>query len=391
LPLVRRGLFGVVSLIACVALAACGSSSSSSSTTSTPSSSSSGSSGNTGSTTASSGSSGLSQAQAIVAKYEQTPTAITITTPIGKAVPKGKTIDFIDCGIPTCTAVGDSLSAAAAKLGWTVKSIPGSTEPAGAQQAFHTAIQQHPDGVAFTGVAAAEIQPELTQLQKMKIPVADCCTTDPIANGITNVFRNGSSSAESGRLAAAFVVANSGGKANTLYVDLPVFVIYKPYRESFASTYKKLCPSCQMSTLPLPATALGKNAPQLISNYLAAHRSINYVFVVNDAAGLGLPAAMQSAGVTGVKYVGSDSTPANFPTIESGQELATIPASTAEFGWYEADALARAFAGTPQQNEANGEEQIVTAKTVKGLPVTGQAIALNPDYQSQFEKLWGVS
>jgi ribose transport system substrate-binding protein len=115
------------------------------------------------------------------------------------------------------------------------------------------------------------------------------------------------------------------------------------------------------------------------------------VFVVNDAAGLGLPAAMRAAGVTGVKYVGSDSTPANFPAIESGQEVGTIPATTAEFGWYEADALARSFAGVPQQNESTSEEQIVTAKTVKSLPIVGQAISLNPNYQSQFEKLWGVS
>ena len=240
-------------------------------------------------------------------------------------------------------------------------------------------------------MAAAEIQPQLTQLEKLKIPVADCCTTDPIANGITNVFRNGTSSAESGKLAAAFVVASSGGKANTLYVDLPVFVIYKPYRQSFAAWYKRLCPTCQLSTMPLAATSLGTNAPQLISNNLAAHRSINYVFVVNDAAGLGLPAAMASAGVTGVKYVGSDSTPANFPAIESGQELGTIPATTAEFGWYEADTLARAFAGVPQVNQSTSEEQIVTAKNVKNLLITGQAVSVNPNYQAQFLKLWGVS
>ena len=114
LPLVRRGLFGAASVIACLALAACGSSSSSSSSTSASSS--------TG-TTASASATGLAEAQAIVAKYEQTPTSITITQPIGKPVPKGKKIDFIDCGIPTCTAVGQSLQAAGAKLGWTVKIV----------------------------------------------------------------------------------------------------------------------------------------------------------------------------------------------------------------------------------------------------------------------------
>lgn len=378
----RGGMLFGLALVACVALAACGSSSSNAGNNTTESSGSS-------SASAESTSAGVKEAEAIVAQYSKTPTSITISQPIGKPVPSGKTIDFIDCGIPTCTAVGKSVEAAAKVLGWNVKSITGSTEPAGAQKAFETAISEKPSGVAYTGIARAEINQQLSKLGEMKIPVSTCCTTDAVGKGITNIARRGASSETSGKVASAFIVANSQGKANTLYVDLPVFPIYHPYRTSFESNYKKFCPSCGLSVLEESATAIGKNAPQQIASYLAAHPSINYVFVVNDALSLGLPAAMKAAGVNNVKFVGSDSTAANFPAVASGQELATIPASTAVLGWYQTDILARYYAGVPQVDESETEVQLWTAENI---PKSGlNEVALNPDYQEQFKKLWGKS
>ena len=388
--LTRALLIVIVALVAGATVAACGSSSSSSSSSSTPSSSG----ASTSSASSSSGSSnaGVAAAQAVATKYEKTPTQISISTPIGKPVPTGKKIDFIDCGIPTCHAVYESLAAAGKALGWSVKDIPASTEPAAAQQAFETAIQDKPDGVAYTGIARAGINTQLAELGKANIPVATCCTTDATGQGLTGISRRAQSSEQSGEAAASYVVSASGGKADTLYVDLPVFPIYVPYRTSFAKYYKQWCSSCQLSTYDMNPTAIGKNAPQLIASYLQAHKSINYVFVVNDAMGLGLPAAMQAAGVTGVKYVGSDSTSANFAALQSGQEAATIPASTGEFGWYEADILARAFAGAPQVSEATAEVQIWTKANIPSdYSSMGDQLALNPNYESQFKKLWGVS
>lgn len=382
-PLGGRIALALVALVACVALAACGSSSSSSSSNTSSSSSS------TSASTESSSSSGVKEAEAIVAQYSKTPTSITVTTPIGKPIPEGKSVDFINCGIPTCAAVGNSIEAAAKVLGWSYKSITGSTEPAGAQAAFNTAIQEKPSAVTYTGIARAEINQQLSKLAEMKIPVSTCCTTDAVGNGITNIVRQAASSETSGKVASAFIIANSKGKANTLYVDLPVFPIYVPYRKSFESHYKSFCPSCGLSVLDESATAIGKNAPQQIASYLAAHPSINYVFVVNDGLSIGLPQAMKAAGVNNVKFVGSDSTSANFPAVASGQELATIPASTAVFGWYQVDVLARYFAGVPQVNESETEVQLWTAENI---PKTGlNEVALNPNYQEQFKKLWGKS
>ncbi len=387
----HRIVFGLVAVIACLALAACGSSKSSSSTSSTSSASAATSAASSGTSTSGGSSSGggLAAAKAEATKYSAVPANITVTKPIGKPIPSGKTIDFVDCGIPTCTAVGNSLKQAGAVLGWKYTSIAASTTPSGAQKGFEQAIQNHPSGVAFTGLARADINPQLKQLAAMHIPVVTCCTTDATGAGLTNIVRRATSSAASGKLAAAWIVNDSGGKANTLYVDLPVFPIYVPYRTSFASNYKKDCPSCGLSTLSLSATAIGSSGPQQIASYLSAHKSINYVFVVNDALSLGLTAAMKAAGVTNVKYVGSDSTQANFPSVIDGQEAATIPSPVGESGWYLADMLARSFAGVPQISEGNEELQVWTKANIPAGSQKAGTIILNPSFMAQFKKLWG--
>lgn len=374
----HRMAFGLVAMIACLALAACGSSKSHN-----------GGSGSGSGSSGSSSSAGLAAAKAEVAKYSKVPAHITVTKKLGKPMPTGKTVDFVDCGIPTCTAVGNSLKQAAAALGWSYKAIAADTTPAGAQKGFEQAIQNRPDAVAYTGLPRSDINSQLKQLGSMHIPVVTCCTTDSTGAGLTNIVRRAPSSTASGKLAAAWIVNDSGGKANTLYVDLPVFPIYRPYRTGFAAAYKHYCSSCQLSTLSLSAASIGKDGPQKIASYLAAHQSVNYVFVVNDALSVGLTPAMKAAGVTNVKYVGSDSTQANFPSVMDGQEAATIPSPVGETGWYLADMLGRAFVGAPQINEGNMELQVWTKSNIPAGAQKAGTIILNPNFMSQFKQLWG--
>jgi hypothetical protein len=84
--------------------------------------------------------------------------------------------------------------------------------------------------------------------------------------------------------------------------------------------------------------------------------------------------------------VGSDPSPANLAAIAAGDELAAIPAATKEFGWYQADILARAFAGVPQLDLSKVE---ATIWTKENLPSTTDVVALNPNFETEFKKLWG--
>ena len=103
----RLAVLSALLAIAAVAVTACGSSSGSSSTA--------------GSSASSKGD--LTTADKLAAQWAQRPTQIPVSQPIGKPIPTGKRIDFINCGVTACTSLYKNLNDAAKTLGWTVKQI----------------------------------------------------------------------------------------------------------------------------------------------------------------------------------------------------------------------------------------------------------------------------
>ena len=53
-------------------------------------------------------------------EFEERPTTVGIEAPVGKPIPEGKTIDFIQCGVPACKTEGELFEEAAEPLGWTI-------------------------------------------------------------------------------------------------------------------------------------------------------------------------------------------------------------------------------------------------------------------------------
>ena len=100
--------------VAVVLAAGCGSSSSSSSSSSASSSATSTSGSSSGTSSA------VAQAQQIATQAEQVPTAIGVTTPLGKKPASGRTIVFLRCDQPVCGGYLEGLSAGASALGWHI-------------------------------------------------------------------------------------------------------------------------------------------------------------------------------------------------------------------------------------------------------------------------------
>jgi ribose transport system substrate-binding protein len=378
----RRAL-SLAAVGATVALIAAGCGSSSSSSTS--SSSGGGSASNAAATTAGAN---LSAAQAIVAQASQRPTSISVTKPIGKPVPSGKKIVFISCGASPCELQGKIVAQGAALLGWTSSSISTNGTPAAIQAAYETAIRQGADAIVTTAAIRAELEAQIPKLIAKGIPVADASSTDPISPPF---IYNTSTAAQNVRIAkylAAEIVADSKGKANALYVNLPAYTILAPLGAAFASDLKQLCPSCGYATIGVPLTQLA-NASSLIVSYLRSHPSVNYVALsVADALDPGLPAALSAAGLSHVKIVAESGGPTEFGYVANGQELALVPYDYYSVDYQMLDALARHFSGVPVQLTAPPLWLI----TKSNLPASHSAVfPMVADYQSQFKKLWGKS
>jgi hypothetical protein len=379
-PRAVRGFAGLATIGAALAVlaAGCGSSSSSSSASSSAGVS----------NTAGSSSANVSQAQQIVAQAMKRPTAISVIKPIGKPVPTGKKIVFISCGVTQCVLQGKIVAQTAALLGWTSSTIATDGSPTQIQAAYEAAMRQGVNGIVTTAALRAEIQAQIPQLQAKHIVISDASSTDPVAPPF---IYNTSTTAQNGRIGkdlAAEIIANSDGKANTLYVNLPAYTILSTLGASFEQVYKQLCSSCGYASIDVSLPQI-PNAPSLIVSYLRSHPSVNYVALsVADALDTGLPSALSAAGLSNIKIVGEGGGPTDFSYLANGQELALVP-----FDYYASDsqmvdALARHFAGVPVEMTALPLWMI----TKSNLP--GNYTQLFPNvvnYKSQFLKLWGTS
>jgi ABC-type sugar transport system substrate-binding protein len=366
------GLAGVGTAIALVA-AGCGSSSSSSSTASS---------------TAASTTSGVAAAQQVVAQASIRPATVTVTTPVGKAIPSGKKIAFISCGAAPCILQGNIVAEAASALGWTSNTIGTDGSPTQIQGAYETAIRQGVDAIVTTAALRAEIEAQIPQLEAKHIVVSDASSTDPISPPFIYNTSTAAQNANIGKYLAAEIVANSKGKANVLYVNLPAYTILAPLGASLQSYLKQWCPSCGYSSIGVPITGLA-NASSLIVSYVRSHPSVNYVALsVADALDPGLPAALSAAGLTNVKIVGQGGSPTSFGYMANGQELALVPYDFYSVDYMMVDALARHFTGVPVQLTAPP----LWLMTKSNLPSNyKQVFPIVVNYKSQFEKLWGKS
>ena len=345
---------------------------------------------NSGSSAAQSGGgASVAEAQTRTKQATTRPTSIGLTKPIGKPVPTGKKVVFISCGVEACEIQGNIIKQGAADLGWTAETIGTDGSPEQLQNAFKTALRQGADGVIINAVNRASVAKQIEQAKKQGVAFVTSASVDEPGDGILANIADKRNSGNIGEHLAAQIVADSDGKANTLFVNISAFQILKALGDQFSSSYKKYCPDCKYDALDIPVTSLGKDAPDRIVSYLRSHPQVNYVVLsVSNALGAGLPAALRAAGLADkVKIVGQSGDSQTFQDLQAKNINSVAAYDYYTVDYLMLDALARHFAGAPPQ-PANPPLWLVTpenmpAEATKGLfPVV-------PTYRDEFKKLWG--
>ena len=342
-----------------------------------------------GSAAQSGGGAGVAEAQTLTKQATTRPTSIGLTKPIGKPVPTGKKVVFISCGVEACEIQGNIIKQGAADLGWTAETIGTDGSPEQLQNAFKTALRQGADGVIINAVNRASVAKQIEQAKKQGVAFVTSASVDEPGDGILANIADKRNSGNIGEHLAAQIVADSDGKANTLFVNISAFQILKALGDQFSSSYKKYCPDCKYDALDIPVTSLGKDAPDRIVSYLRSHPQVNYVVLsVSNALGAGLPAALRAAGLADkVKIVGQSGDSQTFQDLQAKNINSVAAYDYYTVDYLMLDALARHFAGAPPQ-PANPPLWLVTpenmpAEATKGLfPVV-------PTYRDEFKKLWG--
>src|SRR4051812_10704955 len=328
----------------------------------------------------------LTQAKAVLAEATKRPTDITVKTPVGKPIPTGKKLVFISCGAAACQTQGKIVAEAAAKLGWTSKTIATDGSPQQIQNGFNTALRGGADGIILNATTRAAVATQLKAAQAKKVAFVGCCSTEKV--GPDYLYNTGTpeQNTKIGTYLAAMIAGDSGGKADTLYVDIPAFTILASLGTSLQQEYAKYCPGCGFAKIAVPLPRLA-DATNIIVSYLRSHPKVGYVALsVTDALGTGLPAALKAAGLTKVKIVGQGGDPTAFQAIAQDQILALVPFDYYNVDYQMVDALARHLAG------ANAEQTPPPIWLVTKDNLPSDYTKIFPDvenFDSQFMQLWG--
>lgn len=325
-----------------------------------------------------------------VAEEHTEVTQIGPTEPIKGEIPKGKKLIYVNCGQPACTTQGEAFAEAAKVLGWTTEEIPAEPTPESIQAAFDEVIRRAPDGVASAGFAPELYPKQIAKLNDMKIPVFEA--TGGVGTGKEGVTYDPLGPEEAA--AAMAILANKtiydmGGEGEAANVLLTGYPIVKTYSEGWANEITDKCSECTVKTLEVQPTSIGKDAPEIITNFLRANPDVKAVLLSYDLLGSGLPAALKNAGLEmPLTYSWGVDAP-GIEALQTEERTAAAPDPYNEVGWQQIDGFARLFAG--EDPVQPWQEPIIWSNEFENVPEETEPFpAINPNYQEQFKELWGV-
>ena len=120
-----------------------------------------------------------------------------------------------------------------------------------------------------------------------------------------------------GKMVAAYVVAQSNGKAVIQDFSLPVFPILYVFDKSFEAAIKQWCPDCKVTEHPQQGSDIGTATPQAVVSAVTRAPSTNWlIFDLGDLA-TGVNAALSAAGLHGLHIGGLT---ADTPNIAGAEE-----------------------------------------------------------------------
>src|SRR3954454_12706312 len=383
----KKTLTTVVALSSAFMLASCSSSGDGGSNTGASTGGAGASQGSTGGA-----SSGVTEAKAYMEKFLGAPSTINIDTPLSKKAPTGKTLIGLDSGLGSAKVLAQYWKQAAGGLGWKYVDLISGTTPEDQQKAMDSAIQQSPDGILTSGIPIATIKSQLAEAKSKGIWVNTSASTDAPSGAMFDTsIANPDQLAEWGKMVAAYVTAQSQGKANVLDFSLPVFPILEAFDKSFQAAMKQWCPDCPVTEKQQQGTDIGTKTPTAVVSAVQSNPSANWlVFDLGDLA-TGVDAALSAAGLADQVSIGglTADTP-NLEALKAKKEDVWTAYSLPIVAYRQLDSMARQFIGDPIV-EKSLPTQLITQDTVNDLVVDkdGNYVGV-ADYQAQFKKLWLV-
>jgi ribose transport system substrate-binding protein len=383
----RSRAFAACAAISLTAIAAtaCSSSSSSSSTSQ--------------SSGTSPGAAGVQYAQAQLNKYSGLVTSFTApgSALSGlKAKLSGKTIWYIPIFLqaPAFTADAQDLVEPLALAGAKVHVCDAGANPSQANACLKEAVAAKAAGIITDAMGYSFAAQAYSAAIAAHIPVVATSNDDvkgfPVSSDLATVSIGLTADA---RLAADWIIADSGGKANVLYTadnSAQGVLESAATRDEFA----RECPGCKVTVVEFGDLTV-QNLATAVSSAMVKNPGINYVYGGYDAPS-GIYALQGAKQVTGrhFTYVTGTGQPPGLQRVAAGQQAADPGIDTVDAMWNTADALFRIVTGA-KQVQYTPAFRIFTKSNVPSNTKDASAYAsgqwyTNGAFKPMYTKLWGL-
>ena len=321
------------------------------------------------------------------------PKTVPLLTEALKHLPTGKTIEYLECSAIPCKVIGEGLKNAASIIGMKFSTVQAGATPESFQAAAQQAVEDNPDVVMMPAIDPDVVKKQLEEMKAEGIVTALWATRPP-AKGLIDVFLlRPKEYYEAGAAVARYAILHSNGEANMLYFNQSVWTFAPYYGEGVQKTLEAECPKCSFSETDTLPEENGAKLPAKVASEVQANPSVNWVTFAYGAMNLGVPEALQAAELSGqVQLISAEAQANNLEYLKSGAEVAN-DASDREMepAFYAIDGVARVLAGQklPDYEQLN-TFWFISPKEVEELNPAEPYHSI-PDFQQQFEKVWGLN
>ena len=336
----------------------------------------------------------VAAAQESIAPLLSPPTEFSVTEPLEALPEPGTVVAFLDNGTPTAASMYANLSEAAEVLGVTMQRVRTGQSPQDVNAALNTVVETKPAAVVDLAVDPALFAPQLEELQEAGTAFVPMAIVDGAEYGFDDAqIQSGATAAvgNGGTLASALLAETEGKATDLVFYRVPELNFTPLEQQGVEERLAEQCPDCTLRVVDISITEVGSTAPRTIVSDLQAHPETQAFIASIDDLQMGLPAAMDVAGMD-VPGIGIASNPVNFQQIAAGQQLAGLATDLHFVAWLLMDQVARELAGQDADysefGKAAGPEtnQIITKDNVPSDPEAGYISF--PDYAERFTQLW---
>lgn len=359
------------------------------------------SSSNSGSgSSASAGSADVSAAQAWLATHQNEST-LPYKIPSSSPKPvKGKKVVVLLAGAGSegGKEAAAGVTAGGKTLGWTVTTVDGQFNPKVWADAIGNATSSKADAIVLDALPPEAVAGPIKQASDAGIKVVSEFNPVPPSQMVPGVLADASAGGLDGGMAqAAWVTADSGGKAKIIFYADKTIALTRDRINGFLTGIKQFCPGCSIVTRfdvdesTMAMTLSGQMAGDIRRVGTSFTKSSpGYVVAPHDVGGLLMLKGIQDAQASDrVKMVSIDALPPVLQDIRNGTVFAGDWAQGLNWlGWSTADQLNRIFSRAPapsyQGSNYEVQQMMLDAKHINPSgPWTPPY-----DYQAAFKKLW---